>query len=268
MPFNKEYWFPESESGSPQIETLGGEGPELVDNDQLKFFKNQLYKISKIPLSRFDAESGETWFGTDPTSTARTEIDFARFVNKLRNQFAQIMIKPLQLQLALDIPELQGNRQFLEAISLQFKSYNLFEEMMELELTQKRCEFIQNMKDSMVDMDAEGNDVKFFSSKFLVQKYLKMSDADLKMNDELKKQEMEELHLAGDPESYTLADGGEAAESIITNNLEEIISETDDKSNDKCDLDERKSKIDNESSKSSSKKKSSKKPKKNKSEEE
>ena len=210
MPFNKEYWFPESESGSPQIETLGGEGPELVDNDQLKFFKNQLYKISKIPLNRFDQESGESWFGTDPTSVARTEIDFARFVNRLRNQFAQIIIKPLQLQVALDIPELQENRQFLEAIALQFKSYNLFEEMMELELTQKRCDFIQNMKDSMVDMDVEGNEIKYFSSKFLVQKYLKMSDADLKMNEKLKKEEMEEMHLAGDAESYALADGENA----------------------------------------------------------
>lgn len=197
MPFNKEYWFPESESGSPQIETLGGDGPELNDNDQLKYFKNQLYKISKIPLSRFDQESGETWFGTDPTSTARTEIDFARFVNRLRNQFAQIIIKPLQLQLALDVPELQDNRQFLEAIALQFKSYNLFEEMMEMNLMQARVEHIQNMKDSMVDMDVEGNEIKYFSSEFLVKKYLKLSDADLKLNNKLKQEEIEKLNLAG-----------------------------------------------------------------------
>lgn len=197
MPFNKEYWFPENESGSPEIETLGGDGPELNDNDQLKYFKNQLYKISKIPLNRFDQESGETWFGADATSVARTEIDFARFVTRLRNQFAKIIIKPLQLQLALSIPELQENRQFLDAISLQYKSYNLFEEMMEQELSTKRVEFIQNMKESMVDMDREGNEIKFFSSKFLVQKYLKLSDADLKLNDKLKQEEIEELNLAG-----------------------------------------------------------------------
>lgn len=197
MPFNKEYWFPENDSGSPSIETLGGDGPELNDNDQLKFFKNQLYKISKIPLSRFDQESSETWFGADASSTARTEIDFARFVNRLRNQFAQIMIKPLQLQLALSVPELQENRQFLEAISLQYKSYNLFEEMMELDLMQKRVEHIQTMKDSMVDMDVEGNEIKFFSSEFLVKKYLKLSDADLKLNDKLKQEEIENLNLAG-----------------------------------------------------------------------
>lgn len=215
MPFNKEYWFPENDSGSPSIETLGGDGPELNDNDQLKFFKNQLYKISKIPLSRFDQESSETWFGADASSTARTEIDFARFVNRLRNQFAQIMIKPLQLQLALSVPELQENRQFLEAVSLQYKSYNLFEEMMELDLMQKRVEHIQTMKDSMVDMDISGNEIKFFSSEFLVKKYLKLSDADLKLNDKLKQEEIENLNLAG-------GEGSEEGQEPDDNSFESV----------------------------------------------
>ena len=200
IPFNKEYWMPEGDSGSPQIETLGGEGPELNDNDQLKYFKNQLYKISKIPLSRFDQESGEMWFGSDPSSVARTEIDFGRFVNRLRNTFAQILIKPLMLQLAAEFNELREEKGILMGISLQFNSYNLFEEMLEMELMNKRVEFIQTMKDSLVDMDPEGNDVKFFSSRFLVQKYLKLSGADMEMNDKYKKEEMEEMALAGDPD--------------------------------------------------------------------
>lgn len=214
MPFNKEYWFPENDSGSPSIETLGGDGPELNDNDQLKYHKNNLYKISKIPLSRFDQESGETWFGADATSVARTEIDFARFVNRLRNQFAQVILKPLKLQLALSIPELQDNRAFLEAVSLQYKSYNLFEEMMEMELMQKRVEFIQSMKESMVDMDVEGNEIKYFSSKFLVQKYLKYSSEDIKLNKKLKDEEIEELNLAGGENSDPEALNG-MGESVI-----------------------------------------------------
>ena len=207
MPFNKEYWFPENEAGTPEIETLGGDGPQLNDDDQLKFFKNLLYKISKIPLNRFDQESGETWFGSDPTSVARVEIDFGRYVARLRNRFSQIMIKPLQLQLALSIPELQDNREVLEAISLQYHSYNLFEELMEMNIMQQRVEFIQTMKDSMIDMDMNGNEIKFFSSKFLVQKYLKLSDQDLELNDKLKKEETEELKLAGS-ESGEPPEGG------------------------------------------------------------
>ena len=197
MPFNKEYWFPEGDSGSPSIESIGGDGPELNDNDQLKFFKNNLYKISKVPLSRFDQESGETWFGADATSVARVEIDFARYVHRLRNQFAQTILKPLKLQMALSIPELQDNKEFLEAISLQYKSYNLFEEMMEMELMQKRVEFIQTMKESMIDMDVEGNEIKYFASRFLVQKYLKYSSEDINLNKKLKEEEIEELNLAG-----------------------------------------------------------------------
>lgn len=197
MPFNKEYWMAENDSGSPQIETLGGDGPNLADDDQLRYFKNLLYKISKIPLNRFEQDNGETWFGSDATSVARTEIDFGRFVSRLRNRFSQIMIKPLQLQLALTIPELQDNREVLEAVSLQYHSYNLFEEMMEMELMQKRVDFIQSMKDGMVDMDQDGNEIKFWSSKFLVEKYLKLPKQDIELNAKYKQEEIDELHLSG-----------------------------------------------------------------------
>lgn len=253
MPFNKEYWFPENDAGSPSIETLGGDGPELNDNDQLKFFKNQLYKISKIPLSRFDQESSETWFGADASSTARTEIDFARFVNRLRNQFAQIIIKPLQLQLALSIPELQENRQFLEAVSLQYKSYNLFEEMMELDLMQKRVEHIQTMKDSMVDMDVEGNEIKFFSSEFLVKKYLKLSDADLKLNEKLKQEEIDKMNLAGGEGSE---EGQEPDDNSFESvNIDKLVDLIVERLEDKLILTEEISKKNEEMSKSKGKKK-------------
>ena len=221
LPFNKEYWFPENDAGSPNIETIGGDGPELNDNDQLKFFKNQLYKVSKIPLNRFDQESGETWFGADASSVARTEIDFGRYVTRLRNIFSQIMIKPIQLQLALTIPELQNNKQILEAISLQYKSYNLFEELMEIDLMNKRVEFIQTMKESMIDMDKDGNEIKYFASRFLVKKYLKLSDGDLSLNEKYKQEEIDELNLAG-------GEGGEeegGLESLSQDDRKMILEE-------------------------------------------
>jgi len=218
LPFNKEYWMPEGDSGSPEIETLGGDGPDLNDNDQLKYFKNQLYKISKIPLSRFDQESGETWFGADASSVARVEIDFARFVHRLRNQFAQIMLKPLKIQLAMDIPELQDNKQILEAVSLQYKSYNLFEELMQIELDQKRIDHIQTMKDGLVDMTPDGTEVKFFSSEFLVKKYLKMSDQDLKLNDKLKEKELNEFKEFG-----ANADGTDTMESLVKKTVSSVL---------------------------------------------
>ena len=199
LPFQHEYWFPETDSGTPSVETIGGDGPDLNDSDQIKFYRNELYKISKIPLSRFDYENGSSsFFGTDVTSMARDEINFGRYVNRLRNIFSRIILKPLQLQLALDIPELQEAKEILDAVQLRYQSYNLFEEMFEQEVMQKRVEFVQTMKDSLCDMDPEGNEVKFFSSEFLVRKYLKMSDADLKLNKKLSEKEREEAQEFSD----------------------------------------------------------------------
>lgn len=223
LPFNKEYWFPETDSGSPQVETIGGDGPDLNDYSQLKFFKNQLYKMSKIPLSRFDDDSGQTFFGTDVTSMARDEINFGRFVTRLRNVFSRILIKPMQLQLALDIPEVREMPEILDAIQLRWQSYNLFEEMFEQEIMQKRVEFIQMMKDSLVDMDTQGNEVKFFSSEFLVRKYLKLSDADLKLNKKYSERERKEAQEFSDEEGSPEEDAGDNPNSPAARKDDDLI---------------------------------------------
>ena len=186
MPFNKEYWLPQNEAGRPEIETLVDNGPQLNDSDQIKYFEYKLYKMSKIPATRFDKDAQSTWFGSDPTQALRDEINFSRFVNRIRNNFAEIMLKPLRISVALAMPDIKNDKRILDAMSLHFNSYNLFEEMMNLEIMQKRIDFIGTFKDSLTETDAEGNETPFFSLKFLVMQYLKMSDADLELNEKYK----------------------------------------------------------------------------------
>ena len=189
MPFNKEYWMPENEQGSPQIETLVDNGPQLNDSDQIKYFENKLYKMSKIPSSRFDKEAQATWFGTDPTQAMRDEIDFSRFVTRLRNSFQDIILKPIRIQLALQIPDIKNDKRILDSISLRWNSYNLFEEQMNIEVMTRRAEFIGTLKDSLTVVNAEGEEESYFSMKFLIKKYLKMSDADIELNEKYKLEE-------------------------------------------------------------------------------
>jgi hypothetical protein len=189
LPFNKEYWLPENDNGKPNIETLTDNGPDLNDSAQLKYFKSELYKMSKIPESRFEKENASTWFGTDPSQTQRDEINFSRFVTKIRNVFSQILLKPLQIQLALDIPEVKNDKVILSAVSLRFNTYNQFEEMMNIAVNQKRLEYIQTLQDALTTTDAEGNEAKFFSAKFLAEQILKMSQTDLELNEKYKQEE-------------------------------------------------------------------------------
>jgi hypothetical protein len=53
LQFNKEYWLPSKDGEQPEIETLGGDGPELSDTESLKYFSDKLKAVSKIPYNRF-----------------------------------------------------------------------------------------------------------------------------------------------------------------------------------------------------------------------
>lgn len=208
LPFNKEYWMPENENGKPEIETLVDQGPQINDSEQLKYFLSKLYKMSKIPESRFDKENGATWFGTDASQVLRDEINFGRFVERLRHTFAEIIIKPIQIQLSLMIPDLKNDKRILESISVDFISYNQFQELMEAEVDQKRMEHIQTMKDTFTTTDADGNEVPYFCDKFLIIKYLKMSDADLELNEKYKREMKKDADKNNDEESNDDKGGG------------------------------------------------------------
>lgn len=236
LPFNKEFWMPENENGTPQIETVVDNGPTLSDNEQLRYFEAKLYKMSKIPGSRFDKDTESTWFGTDATAQLRDEINFSRFVTRIRNTFAKILLKPIQIQVSLTIPGIKNDKRILGAISLMFNSYNQFTELMEAELDIKRMEHIQSLKDTFTSQDSEGNDVSYFCDKFLIVKYLKMSDADLELNEKFKlemKKDSGDEEDAGDESDEPVDDldagggdeGGESEETPEDDEGSEIDSE-------------------------------------------
>lgn len=204
LPFNKEYWMPENENGKPEIETLVDQGPTLNDSEQLRYFLSKLYKMSKIPESRFDKDAQTTWFGTDASQTLRDEINFSRFVDRMRNTFIEVLLKPLRIYVALCLPEIGADKRLLNAIGFKFNSYNQFEEMMNIELSQKRIEYISQLKDTFMTTDSEGNETPFFSLKFLIRRFLNMSDADLEFNEKCKLEEaVQQKQLENDEEEET-----------------------------------------------------------------
>lgn len=212
MPFNKEYWMAENENGRPEIEPIVDNGPQLNDSDQIKYFEQKLYKASKIPYTRFDKEQQATWFGSDPTQQLRDEINFGRFVSRLRNQFVQILLKPLRIQVSLSVPEIKNDKRILDAVSFRWNTTNQFTEMADIEVMTKRVEFIGTMKDTLTITNDEGEDEPFFSPKFLIVKYLKMSDADLEMNEKFKLEDKLAKQKGGDAEEEGEGEGDEDTE--------------------------------------------------------
>lgn len=185
MQFTKEIWLPSKDGESPEIETLGGDGPDISDTETLKYFSDKLKKASKIPFTRFDTEGGAV-FEMDSTSTLREEIKFSKFIDRTRSIYRELLIKPLYQQMVLRHPELENDINFRNGISVKFIKDNLFEELKEMDLNTKRAEYISTLKDTFVEQDEEMNDIPYFDLDYLIESLGGFSPDFLKGNQKAK----------------------------------------------------------------------------------
>ena len=187
LQFNKEYWLPSKDGEQPEIETLGGEGPEINDVDALKYFSDKLKHVSKIPFNRFMYEDGGGDFNLAADGMIRDEIKFSKFINRLRSSFQEVLVKPLWLQMCIKFPEFKEDAMFRTPISLRYNEENMFTEMKNMEIMEKRLDFISSMYSNLMTTNPMTMEEEhFFDLDFLVDKYLKMSPDDRAANDAAK----------------------------------------------------------------------------------
>lgn len=179
--------FMASEGGeTPQIQNLGGDGPEISDTEALKYFRDKLRQASKIPFSRFEKEQGEGIYSMNAEGIAREEIRFSKFIARLRSIFSQILIKPVYLQMCLKHKSIMSDLNFKVNLGLEYNKDSVFEQSKEIELLQKQSDFISSIMSSIVEHDADGNEVPYFDFDFIVREYLGMSEEKLKLNQRYK----------------------------------------------------------------------------------
>ncbi len=179
--------FMASEGGeTPQIQNLGGDGPEISDTETLRYFRDKLRQASKIPFTRFEKEQGEGAYTLSAEGIAREEIRFSKFISRLRAIFSEILIKPTYLQMCLKHKSIMSDMNFRVNLGLDYNKDSVFEENKEIELLQKKADFISSIMGSIVVTDDEGNEVPYFDIDFMVREYLGLSDEKLQLNQRYK----------------------------------------------------------------------------------
>ena len=139
LPFNKQIWFPEGDAGSPSMELKSPQGHDLNEDGMLKWFHQALKRASKIPLNRFEGESGGGNLVTDAAEMTRDEIKFHNFIGRLRANFRELIVKPIKLQMLIEFPELIEDEVFLNQIDVIFYSNQVFEEWKKLGNLEKKA---------------------------------------------------------------------------------------------------------------------------------
>lgn len=174
--FYKNYVVPVNDQNQQvKIEPLEYTGPNLSGSEMLKYFHEKLKQDSKIPGSRFSEGGGA--FTMNSEGISREEIRYNKFIQRLRSAFKELITKPLYLQMCLDMKELKTDPKFANAIGLNWYNDNVFEEIKDQDLINKRLATLNALK---AVQDDEGK--AYFSTEFLIREYLKMSDEDIQKN--------------------------------------------------------------------------------------
>ena len=174
--FYKNYVVPiNDQQQQVKIEPLEYAGPNLSGSELLKYFYEKLKQDSKIPNSRY-TEGGGT-FTLTSEGISREEIRYNKFIQRLRSAYKELITKPLYLQMCLDMKELRNDPKFQNSIGLVWYNDNVFEEIKNQDLLNKRIAAINALKAVTNDQNTP-----YFSSDFLVKEYLKLGDDVLKKN--------------------------------------------------------------------------------------
>jgi len=174
--FYKNYVLPVNDRGEKiDIEALEYPGPNLSGSELLKYFHDKLKLDSKLPYSRWS--EGQGAYTMNAEGISREEIRYNKFVKRLRSAYKELITKPLYLQMCLDVKDLKADHKFANAVGLTFHDDNVFEEIKNQELLNKRLATLNSMK-AVVDDENK----PYFSTEYLIKEYLKLSDEDIEKN--------------------------------------------------------------------------------------
>lgn len=185
--FAKTYIFPSKEGVQTEISELGVEGYDFNSIETLKYFWRRFIIESKVPTNRFtlDINSPGNVPMNGEASITREEYAFSRFISRLQSIFQEIVLKPTWMLFSLKKPSLASNNAIKSCLGILYNEENMFILSKERSIVQEGANTIASLK-GIVD----SNNVPYFSTQFLVEKYLGLSDDDIRLNEKYKAKEI------------------------------------------------------------------------------
>ena len=145
MTMLEDYWFPRRDGGrGTEVDTLPA-GQNLGEMTDVEYFQKKLYNALKVPSSRLDPDMGMALGRASEIS--RDEIQFSKFVGRLRTRFNQLFLKALEKQLILKGIILPEEWKYIaRALKFDYRQDNHFTELKNLELLTGRLQAVQLME--------------------------------------------------------------------------------------------------------------------------
>ena len=175
IPHSKDFWFPSTQDGTPDMSVESPQGNDLNEDQILQWFHKNLQAESKIPFSRFDKDNGGGSLFGDASEMTRDELEFHNFIRRIRTVFREIIVKPLRIQMMRDYPELISDHKFVSYLNIEYVSNELFEEWKRLANLEKRSGIASTLISNIQTPDGES----YLPTEWVVRKIMKFSDEEI-----------------------------------------------------------------------------------------
>ncbi len=227
---SEDYWFAKNSEGKgTSVDTIGGD-MDLGPLNELDYFLKKLYKVLKLPKSRWDTERDNVYTGGRIGEISREEVKFANFISRLQGRFKYVLLQPFLLLLKLrGIDERYINDRIYNVL---FNKSNMFAEYRHLELLQSKFDILGNAVEYIVTDENEFGPDGIYAKEYVLRNMLNMSDQEMEANEKFIKKEKAERKLKADQEE-------KEAEKNDTEEPEEKEEPEDNVENDEKDNDEK-----------------------------
>lgn len=175
MTMLEDFWLPRREGGrGTEITTLAGGTalPQLLQT--VEYFQDRLYRALQVPVTRLKPDASYSLGRA--TEITRDEVNFSKFIDRIRGKFSQLFVKSLEKQLVLkQIMTVQDWDIIKKKIKFRYQRDNYFSEMKENEILTMRMNALQSITQNATN--------KYYSNLWIRRNVLKQSDEDIQMND-------------------------------------------------------------------------------------
>lgn len=145
MSMLEDFWLPRRENGrGTEISTLPG-GDNLGQIDDIIYFQKRLYRALNVPLNRLEQENQFSMGRA--TEISRDEVNFQKFIDRLRRRFSNLFLGILKKQLLLkQIITEQDWEEWKDDIYVDYTKDNHFTELTEAEILRERISLMNEVE--------------------------------------------------------------------------------------------------------------------------
>lgn len=188
--FYKTYFTPVRNGEKVEINEIATEGHDMNTTESLKYYWNRFMIETGLPKDRFSMMLGEQSSNiiTDKSTMTKEEYKFSLFIRRLRDIIQELLIKPTWIQFCFKYPQFASNDILKSSFGVKFVDENLFQKEKERTLLEQGANTIQ----TLAGLKKSDGQSPAFSTKFLFEKFLMLSEDDWKLNEKYLKQEEED----------------------------------------------------------------------------